>query len=181
MIRPVRSLVRSTLRALTVFSLLLLVATVVLWVRSYGLSDTVDHFVLIDRNGPPSQIGTVFLSVPGQLWCVHAPKKVLRSIGGDWGRRWLFPGLWYAVGYWPDKPIPNTHLISCRYWLLTIVLAALPVGRGLRYGVRRWRVRGRGLNGTCLRCGYDLRATPDRCPECGMVPERVNNADHALT
>jgi len=47
-------------------------------------------------------------------------------------------------------------------WALAVTLTLLPATRLIR------RVR-RHARGHCSRCGYDLRATPDRCPECGTI------------
>jgi hypothetical protein len=61
--------------------------------------------------------------------------------------------------------------IGVPFWLVTIVLASGPAWT-ITGSVRRRRSR---LENLCQQCGYDLRATPDRCPECGAVPARVSN------
>jgi hypothetical protein len=62
----------------------------------------------------------------------------------------------------------ESYGVRCPVWSLFVLTAILP---SLRFiAIRRRREEHRIRNGLCHHCGYDLRATPKRCPECGTIP-----------
>jgi hypothetical protein len=65
----------------------------------------------------------------------------------------------------PTSMGAGTREVFFPYWFLVPLTAAGPAAW---YARRRRRLRSRSL-GLCPACGYDLRATPDRCPECGRA------------
>ena len=70
----------------------------------------------------------------------------------------------YTAMVWGTADV-FTQRIAFPHWLLMAVLS-VPFLLSFRGPWRRCRRRKLGL---CLACGYDLRASPDRCPECGMA------------
>jgi hypothetical protein len=75
-----------------------------------------------------------------------------------------------SVSGWPIRwdrasfgPRQGRRALTVSFWPAVLIMLLLPGWRAVRWVRKNSRVGG------CVACGYDLRATPDRCPECGSV------------
>jgi hypothetical protein len=79
-------------------------------------------------------------------------------------------------GYDVGIPLPVTRRMSFAAVMFVRLMLCWAVGFGTLCILSLWlepkRARRKEILDLCRWCRYDLRATPDRCPECGRVPDR---------
>jgi hypothetical protein len=189
---------RHLLNLLSLLSLLLCLASLLLWMRSYTGSDYIsrsrivssDDFGVTSRSHSVTWTrGSVRLAVGGhstfslqastQPAVTHdtSPRWSVGRLGaghGEWDVRtghsfWNRLGFYrFTTGWMSSFADSSSDGVGFPAWVLVVLFALLP-------GYRAWvilRARRRFAKGLCQICGYDLRATPDRCPECGTLATR---------
>jgi hypothetical protein len=163
---------RRLLNLLTALSLVLCVAALVLWARSYWVLDSAGRVgrakvVCID-----SLPGALHLGVTGPDAENEEPGPRPHYFynggrqGGVGPGGVMVGGKLVRFGGRIDARIGYGWIVV-PHWFAALLLSALPLLRARGYQRSR-RSRRRSSQGRCARCGYDLRATPDHCPECGL-------------
>ena len=174
-------------------SALLFVTTCVLWVRSYRVTDQLNWLSpRTDRTAIVSEGRVAVLSER----LINESSMFLPPAGRRYGLtrsnhrkpdssdRWLFGftvtkvngreadfqlgGFRFAFqdGRGNFNVDLTAHLLISPLWLLDLLFLLLPVS----WIAVRFKRRAGESRHLCTHCGYDLRATPDRCTECGAVP-----------
>jgi hypothetical protein len=175
---------RRLFNALAAVSLALFVATVAAWVRSHFATEDVIYEPPIGWTQREYCVGwyrnhfyvnTLEVDhVPGWRWqhtAVQPPPEFPHIGGAYFTRGTYFLGFQeYTFVYPPGYPssVPTMQTFVVPMWMIAII-TAIPLGLWWR-SQRYRRLINRRRNNLCARCGYDLRATPVRCPECGEVP-----------
>ena len=156
-------------------SLLLCIAVCALWVRSYRVPEQVSYW------GEAHVLG--LFSHKGRVSFTFAAGTIVsedREDGG-YGLRYkvVHPAPVFSGGRWWGFVKRTTvsggtssgtiDMVVVTDGLLVAAAALLPAA----WLYRRLRMRRSRRQGLCTTCGYDLRASPERCPECGAAVETV--------
>ena len=171
-----RRLARRLFTLCSFASLLLCVAVCVLWARSYFGEDAL-WAVGPGRNWELSSGGGELRFTASDTmvgWLPQRPARWAYSRRPDLmplvSLMYLPDGFWARHGFAWERPGPWPHLLvaAVPHWFVVAASLLVPAAFTL---VRRRRRRRATVGGLCPVCGYDLRATPERCPECGTVPK----------
>jgi hypothetical protein len=168
--------------ALSALSLLVCVVTLALWMRSYWVNDSFDWGRPTVRHSIGSNRGNIWWD---RIDITKSPQASF-SRGTGYDRHPAgafndtFPPTWSFAGFaWrhavfsltPGSGAVDTRNLRVPDWSIALAMLVLP---GLWLMTRR--LRNRRADGLCRRCGYDLRATPGRCPECGTETQMAGSA-----
>jgi hypothetical protein len=157
-----RRLFRWTFNLAAAAAAVLFVGVCVLWVRSYFTSDYFWWYRGALAVGMYDGNGLLVLAVRHNLpWAETGIRHESRAAGDFWEPY----GLWsFGDTSWGGFGGRN---VTAPLWGYAILFSLPPLLRLFALHRQRGRLRAAGL---CPACGYDLRATPERCPECGTVP-----------
>src|SRR5665213_110111 len=172
-------MLRKLFTVLTALSLLLCLAGCIFWIRSYRSNESFAWNYKV--------VSTTFESGRGSIMFFELPNNGLDSFKHE-----VSPPLdlqrqnaefFYlsgeAIGFGPFAHFAYRgafdfrsrtfgHALLLPNWFFVMCTSGAPLLRFRKLLKRRkWAATKR-----CLRCGYDLRETPERCPECGRVPPR---------
>jgi hypothetical protein len=153
--------------SVAVISLLLCLAINAMWVVSFKHGSAVSY-----ANRPhssPQKIRWIYAS-HGRIWFGYGEN--FASVLGmtyQWttldSHAVICTHNFAGFGYTRFGELHQMSGIVVPYWFVSLATASTPL-----IWMYRRKTLTRGEPGCCNICGYDLRATPDRCPECGTVP-----------
>jgi hypothetical protein len=183
----VRRLPRILSNAATAVSLVFLVLTLAAWARGYWVADRVvvwkyraDYRACAVVRGQPGCVLVLGFGGPAD-GTVEAPpviewRREPAAAAWDVGftrsaRRWEFARfVWQSHELaWNSEARQRTPELWEFLLIVPLCFPAALFAIGPAVALMRWRRRRGRREGLCPACGYDLRATPDRCPECGTI------------
>ena len=182
-----------------IISLILMAAVIVFWQRSYRVRDSIlyrcgsnavgkvelgsadgDMAFIWQRSNPSISFEWTqdlrLKELPDwpRGFHVRSEPVPIDVITEAWGTLWTgvtTPRMTVFHKSWGDLHLGGDVLfVRLRAWIVLLLLSPLPLMRLIQL----LRARRRAASGLCEHCGYDLRHTPDRCPECGQpvhIPE----------